>query len=160
MNFAGWVIWGFVATLVLTGILAGSQGLRITRLNLPFLVGTMFTGDRDKAKWIGFFVHLLNGWVFSFVYLAGFYLRHGSSVWLGALAGAVHGALVLLVVFPLLPGVHPRMASEHQGPVPVKPLEPPGFLALHYGRRTPLSIFAAHVVFGAILGAFYELPRL
>jgi hypothetical protein len=37
-------------------------------------------------------------------------------------------------------------------------IEPPGFLALHYGRRTPISVVVAHVVFGLMLGAFYRLP--
>ena len=32
-----------------------------------------------------------------------------------------------------------------------------GFLALNYGRRTPLVALLAHVIYGAILGAFYHL---
>jgi hypothetical protein len=36
-------------------------------------------------------------------------------------------------------------------------LQPPGFLALNYGRRTPLVTVAAHLLYGAILGAFYRL---
>lgn len=47
------------------------------------------------------------------------------------------------------------MASESRGPTVVRQLEPPGFLGLHYGTRTPLVAFAAHLVFGAILGAGY-----
>jgi len=30
-------------------------------------------------------------------------------------------------------------------------------MALNYGYRTPLSIFVAHMVFGAILGSLYHL---
>jgi hypothetical protein len=30
-------------------------------------------------------------------------------------------------------------------------------MALHYGRRTPLSVLAGHLIYGAILGAFYGL---
>ena len=33
-------------------------------------------------------------------------------------------------------------------------LEPPGLLALNYGRETPLVTLFAHVVYGAILGTF------
>ena len=54
-----------------------------------------------------------------------------------------------------LPGMHPRMASEIQGPTVVRQLEPPGFLGRNYGIRTPLSALAAHVLFGLILGALY-----
>ena len=35
--------------------------------------------------------------------------------------------------------------------------ERPGFLALHYGRRTPLATLFAHLAYGGILGAFYHL---
>jgi hypothetical protein len=49
------------------------------------------------------------------------------------------------------------MASEQYGPTVVRQLEPPGFLALHYGTRTPVSVLLAHAVFGIILGGFYSL---
>lgn len=57
---------------------------------------------------------------------------------------------------PLLPSVHPSMASEHRGPEPTRALEPPGFLALNYGRSTPVITVAAHVVYGIVLGALYR----
>jgi hypothetical protein len=56
---------------------------------------------------------------------------------------------------PALPGLHPRMASEHAGPVARRQLEPPGMFALHYGIQTPISILIAHVAFGVVLGGFY-----
>jgi hypothetical protein len=49
------------------------------------------------------------------------------------------------------------MASETHGPTASRMLEPPGFMALNYGLRTPLSVIIAHVVFGIALGAFYHL---
>ena len=69
MNVASWLLWGFVATLVLTLCLVASQELRFTRVNLPYLLGTMFTPDRSRAKLVGAFVHLLNGYVFSLLYI-------------------------------------------------------------------------------------------
>ena len=57
----------------------------------------------------------------------------------------------------IMPGLHPRMASEQQGPTVVRQLEPPGFLALNYGRRTAASVIFAHLLFGIILGSFYRL---
>jgi hypothetical protein len=53
-----------------------------------------------------------------------------------------------------LPALHPRMANEQRGPTPTRQLEPPGFLALNYGYRTPLSVVLAHVLYGAVLGLF------
>jgi uncharacterized membrane protein YagU involved in acid resistance len=156
MNVGAWLLWGFAATIVLTTLLSASQGLGVTRINLPYLLGTMVTPHRDRAKVVGAAMHVLNGMVFSAVYVAAFHVWGGSAWWKGLLIGAVHAGFVLVVLMPLLPGMHPRMASETNGPTIVRGIEPPGFLALHYGSRTPLSVFLAHLVFGAILGIFYE----
>ena len=157
MNWRGGALWGFVGTVVLTGLLAGSQGLGLTRMNIPFMLGTMVTPDRDRAKLIGFGMHLVNGWLFALVYAAAFESWRRATWWLGALIGLVHALFVLTAAIPVLPSIHPRMAGEQQGPTPARQLEPPGFLALHYGRRTPVSVVLAHVFYGAILGAFYRL---
>jgi uncharacterized membrane protein YagU involved in acid resistance len=156
MNAGSWLFWGFGATIVLTTILAASQGLGLTRMNLPYLLGTMVTSDRDRAKVVGIAIHAVNGLLFSVVYVIGFHLWGGPTWWRGLAIGAVHATFVLVVVMPALPGMHPRMASELSGPTVVRGLEPPGFLALHYGRRTPISVMFAHVVFGAILGTLYS----
>ncbi|HET8632071.1 MAG TPA: hypothetical protein VFL91_31980 [Thermomicrobiales bacterium] len=154
LNRGGSVLWGFVGTIVLTGLMSASQGLGLTRMSLPYMLGTMFTPDRDRAKLVGFGVHLLNGWWLALIYAAAFRSWRRATWWLGAVIGLVHGLFVLLLVMPTLPGLHPRMASERRGPTPTRQLEPPGFLALNYGRRTPLSVLLAHLVYGAILGAF------
>jgi len=156
VNVASWLVWGFAATVVLTAILSGSQSLGLTRMNLPYILGTMLTPDRDRAKAVGILVHLLNGWVFSLVYVAAFHQWGGPAWWKGAAIGAVHAAFVLVAGMPALPGLHPRMASEARGPTVVRQLEPAGFLALNYGRRTPISVLLAHLAFGAILGGFYR----
>ncbi len=44
------------------------------------------------------------------------------------------------------------MASETEGPTVTHLLEPPGFLGLYYGPRTPLSVLVARLIFGLILG--------
>jgi uncharacterized membrane protein YagU involved in acid resistance len=156
MNWGSWLLWGFASTVVLTSILAASQGLGMTRMNLPYLLGTMFTPNRDHAKLIGNLVHFVNGWIFSLVYVAAFHAWQEVNWWLGALIGLVHATFILTVLMAVLPSFHPRMANEERGPTVVRQLEPPGFLALHYGGRTPLSVLFAHVIFGGILGSFYR----
>ena len=141
---------------MLTSILAASQGLGMTRMNLPYLLGTMFTPNRDRAKLLGSLLHFVNGWIFSLIYVAAFHAWNQASWWLGALVGLVHGTFVLTVLMAALPSLHPRMANEQQGPTVVRQLEPPGFLALHYGVQTPLSVIASHIIFGAIIGSFYR----
>lgn len=151
------MLWGFASTVVLTSILAGSQGIGLTRMNIPYLLGTIFTPSRDKAKFIGFFFHFANGWIFSLVYVAAFHALGKATWWWGALIGLVQALFVLTMLMPIFPAMHPRMANEQYGPTVVRQLEPPGFLGLHYGIRTPISVVIAHVVFGAILGGFYTI---
>ena len=157
MNKRGVSLWGFVGTVVLTTLMAGSQGLGLSRINFPFMLGTMVTPDRNWAKLVGFGMHFVNGWIFASVYAAAFESWRRASWWLGAAIGLVHALYVLVVAMPALSAMHPRMANEQQGPTPTRQLEPPGFLALNYGRRTPISVILAHLVYGAILGAFYRL---
>jgi hypothetical protein len=120
------------------------------------MLGTMVTPNRDRAKVIGVGIHLVNGWVFSLIYVAAFHLWGGPAWWKGAAIGLVHSLFVLTAGMSAMPGIHPRMASVRQGPTVVRQLEPPGFLAIHYGIRTPISVVLAHVVFGIVLGTFYR----
>ena len=156
MSVFNWALWALVATLVLTTLASVAQGLRLTRMNIPFMLGTMVTPDRDRAKLYGFAMHLMNGWLFALVYIAIFHALHYASWWLGGILGLVHALFVLSVGMRSLPGLHPRMASEQHGPTVARQLEPPGFLALNYGVRTPIAVVVSHLVFGIILGTFYH----
>jgi len=64
-NLARLLLWGLIATVTMTTILQGSQGLGLSRLSLPFLVGTLFTANRNKAVVIGFIVYVIGGWLFA-----------------------------------------------------------------------------------------------
>jgi hypothetical protein len=55
-------------------------------------------------------------------------------------------------MLPMLPYVHPRLASPYAGPTARRRLEPPGFLGLNYGRMTPITTLVSHAAYGAILG--------
>jgi len=156
MNLLDVVVWGGIATVVMTTVLEGAMYLGWTRMSLPVILGTIFTGDRRKAAIVGFGVHLLVGYAFAIAYAAAFQSLHAASWWIGTLLGAVHAAVVL-VVMPYLPSVHPRMATEHDGPTARRALQPPGFFALNYGPRTPMFGLLAHLVYGAIMGAFYHV---
>jgi uncharacterized membrane protein YagU involved in acid resistance len=157
MNVQDVLLWGFVASLVVTAVMSAGYGLRLSRISLPLLLGTMFTANRDRAGIVGFLAHLLLGWLLAAIYALAFESWERATWWLGAIIGMVHALVVLVAVMPILPNVHPRMASERRGPEPTRQLEPPGFLALHYGRRTPLITFVAHILYGAVIGANYHL---
>ena len=61
MNWSSWLLWGFLATIVLTTISATTQGLGLTRMNFPYMLGSIFTPDRDRARFYGFWVHVAAG---------------------------------------------------------------------------------------------------
>jgi hypothetical protein len=147
------LLWGLLATLVLTIVEQGSQGLGLSRLSMPFLIGSGFTGLRARANVLGFFLNLLGGWLFAFFYFLILSALGSVHAWSGALLGLVHALFVLVVLLPLLPYVHPRMASSYDGPTRIRRLEPPGFMGLNYGYRTPLTTLVGHMLYGAILGA-------
>lgn len=157
MNVSSVLLWGFLATLVMSLAMTGSQGLGLSRMSLPFILGTMFTPNIARARLLGFVTHLATGIVFAFLYAAVFEALGRATWWLGLILGAGHGMVMLMLILPLLPGFHPRMASETTGPEPTRNLEPPGFLALNYGRRTPLVGMLGHLLYGVILGSFYQL---
>lgn len=151
------LLWGFVASGAMAVILEGSRQLGLSRMSLPFLFGTFFTGKRSHARIVGFFLYLMGGWIFAAGYALVF-THVGTAGWLlGGGLGLAHGLWLLLVFLPLLPAAHPRMATEHQGPDANRRIEPPGLVGLNYGRRTPLITLAAQVAYGGILGAFHPL---
>jgi hypothetical protein len=158
VNLSSILLWGFAATIVLTGLTILGQSLGLTRIDLPFIIGTMFVDGRDRARFIGSAVHLVNGWIFALIYALFFQNLHAATWWFGALIGATQGLFIVVAVLPVLPGVHPRMVSDFRGPEPTRLLEPPGFLAQNYGRSTAAVLVFAHAVYGLILGMFY-LPR-
>lgn len=153
MEMLRMLAWGLAATAVLTAISFSAQNLGWSRLNFPMLLGAMFTGDRAAANVLGFILYLLVGWILSLMYYVLFALIGLVGWFAGLVAGLVHGLLLLTVLLPLLPYVHPRMASPFDGPTSTRRLEPPGFLALHYGSRTPIVMLVAYAAYGAMLGA-------
>lgn len=156
MDWAGWALFGLVATTALTAIMIGAQLAGLTRLDLPLLLGTVVTPDPDRARVVGFFIHLAIGQGFALGYAASFALLDRATWWLGGLLGLLQVALALTVLVPLLAGVHPRMASDRAGPMSRAVLEPPGLLGLNYGPQTPIVAIVAHLAYGIALGVLLK----
>ena len=156
MDWAGWALFGLVATTALTAVMIAAQLTGLTRLDLPLLLGTIVTEDPDRARVAGFFIHLVVGQGFAFGYAATFALLDRATWLMGALLGLLHVAVALTVLVPLLGGVHPRIASDRAGPSSTAALEPPGLLGLNYGRQTPIVAIVAHLVYGVALGVLLK----
>jgi hypothetical protein len=151
----GAIVGGLVGTLVLTTVLRATSELGLTRMDIPFLLGTAVTEDRVRAKAIGYTLHFVFGLLFALVYFAIFLVLDASGVLLGALFGFVHALFAATaLVTVLLPVVHPRMGTGFHAAGSAPLLEPPGFLLLNYGRQTPLVTIVAHVMYGGIVGGF------
>lgn len=158
MNIWGAVAGGFVGTLVLTTALSAASEFGLTRMDLPFLLGTIVSSDRGRAKVLGYAMHFAMGLLFAMAYL-GIFAAIGQSGWeLGALFGLVHGLFAgTALVTVLLPAIHPRMGTPLSAAADQPLLEAPGFMMLNYGRRTPLATIVAHIAYGTIVGGFISL---
>jgi hypothetical protein len=149
---------GFVGTIVLTTGSRLAQELGWTRMDIPLLLGTAFTSDRNRAMVIGYAIHFANGILFSLLYGLVFEAIGRAGLLLGLALGFVHGAFAggaLLNV--LLPAVHPRMGAPWTDAREAPILEPPGFLLSNYGRSTMLLTGLLHLVYGALVGVFATL---
>ena len=155
MTLWGALAGGFVGTIVLTSGLRLAQELGWTRMDIPLLLGTVFTDDRDRATVIGVAVHFLNWLLFALGYYAIFRAVDQAGWAFGAALGVVHAALAGgLLVTLLLPAVHPRMGTPWSDAEETPLLEAPGFMLMNYGRRTALWTLLGHVAYGAIVGGF------
>src|SRR5690606_26708084 len=157
MDWTAWAVFGLVATTALTALMIGAQMGGLSRIDLPLVLGMVLTGDPDRARVLGFSMHVAAGQGFALGYAAVFVLLDRATWWLGGLPRLPHGAGALTVLLPLLPGVHPRMASHRAGPRSVAVLEPPGLLGLNYGVQTPAVALVAHVAYGATLGLLLQV---
>ena len=159
MTIWGALAGGFVGTLVLTTGMRAATELRLTRIDLPFLLGTALTADRIRARALGYALHFLFGLMFAGVYYAIFEAIDEAGWWLGAVFGLLHGVFAgTALVNVLLPLVHPRMGTTFSDASSTPLLEPPGFLLLNYGASTPLVMIAVHTVYGALVGTFTAAP--
>lgn len=160
MSLPGAIAGGLLGTLVLTTILRTSSEVGLTRIDLPFLLGTAVTVDRSRAKIIGYLAHFGFGVLFALLYAWTFFAIDRSGWLLGAIFGLAHGLFAATaLVSILLPVVHPRMGKPWTDASSSPFVEPPGFLMLNYGRGTPIVSMIAHIMYGAIVGGFASWGR-
>ena len=151
----GAIVGGLAGTVVLTTLLRAASELGLTRIDLPFLLGTAVPTDRVRAKAVGYALHFVFGVFFAIAYYAIFIVIGAAGVLLGAVFGFVHALFAgTALVNVLLPVVHPRMGTGFDAAGSSPLLEPPGFMMLNYGRETPVVNIVAHVAYGAIVGGF------
>ena len=155
MSPLGALAGGLLGTVVLTTLLRMASEFGLTRIDLPFLLGTVVTDDRMRAKVLGYLAHFAFGLLFASGYYVIFLAIDASGWLLGAVLGLVHGLFAgTALVNILLPLIHPRMGSPLTDARSTPHLETPGFMMLNYGASTPVVSTIGHVLYGAIVGGF------
>ncbi|HEX8770138.1 MAG TPA: hypothetical protein VF711_05145, partial [Acidimicrobiales bacterium] len=90
MDWAGWALFGLLATTALTAVMIAAQLAGLSRLDLPLILGTLVTEDPDRARVAGFVIHLGIGQGFALGYAASFALLGQAGWCLGGLLGLLH----------------------------------------------------------------------
>jgi hypothetical protein len=166
MGYEFWpaVIAGLLGGIVMTAMITMMRKAGKTAMDMALLQGSMFTGDRGKAKAIGLFMHLvmMSAIVFGSIYallFAWLDTEATNAWWVGALIGVVHG-IIAGMAMAMMGAMHPRMragamATAGTGSGDEVQLEPPGFFAKNYGAATPPGVLMAHVIYGLVVGLVY-----
>jgi hypothetical protein len=156
----GLVSGAMVGTSVMTALMETAQARRLTRMSLPYILGTMMSDRRSLIRVYGSLFHFVNGMLFASGYALVFERLKRSGPLTGAAVGGLHGMAALVAILPIVQDVHPRMGQEDEGPDPTPMLQPPGFMALNYGIQTPAVTMVAHLVYGGIVGTMYRLDGI
>lgn len=161
MEFEFWpaVVAGFTGGLVMTIMMQMAKSAGMTEMDMALIQGSMFTGDRGKAKAIGMFTHLvmMSGLVFGSLYAWLFSVLDVSSTqawWVGAVFGVVHGIMAGFA-FVMMPAMHPRMGPAPEPPVPGVHMPSPGLFGKNMGAMTPAGELMAHLFYGLVVGLVY-----
>ena len=140
------MVFGVVGALAISAISVGLRAVGLP-INLELLLGTSFgLAPGAPAFVIGLAMHLAIGGAFGLVYgwLFERVWNHGGAS-TGMILSFIHAALIGMTV-GLTPGLHPLVPER---------LPDPGPFFANGGALGVLSFFAAHLVYGAIVGHGY-----
>lgn len=158
------LVGGFLATAVMTVMMKMAGAAGMTQMPpMELITGSMVTGDESKAKQIGFVLHwIMMGTVVFGLGYALVFSTVGSANWLlGLGVGVVHGIVVGLVM-PMMPVMHPRMSGPTPpgGPVSIEAgevhLSAAGAFGAAWGGMTPVGMIMGHAVYGVVLALVYQ----
>ena len=142
---------GAVAAAAMGGILYMGIAVmpRQMTMNLFYMLGSMMTRNTVMAYGIGAMVHIAMGVVFALIH-TGIYqaadLESNLVAW-GLLIGFVHW-IVVGMGMGMMGSVHPRMKSGE--------LDAPGVFVKNYPTMTVMGFLMLHLVYGLLVGVFYE----
>lgn len=113
--------------------------LGIGKVDVIPAVGALVTGKIENAFSVGYLIHFVSGILFAYVYWAIILAMKLPVMWLTfALAGFIHGVIVMLLVCIAIMEHHPIARYHERGPM------------------TGLSQLLAHILYGIVVGLIVQ----
>lgn len=129
------LIGGIVGTAVMSAFLLFPRWLGIGKIDVIPAVGALITGKAENAFTPGYIIHFTSGIVFAYFYWGVISLMHLPLVWWTfAMAGFIHGIIVMLLVCIVIMEHHPIARYHERGPM------------------TGLSQLLGHILYGVVVG--------
>lgn len=140
------ILGGWVGMLLLSALLYLAPALGFPLIDIPRLIGGIFSTNADIALWLGFALFFLTGVLLFSPALAYFWMDlPGRNVgFLGAILKGLVWSLILWVVLGLL---LPVIGFLNRLPG----MENPGLFALNLGIMAALWLLLCHLAFGLAL---------
>jgi hypothetical protein len=124
-----------VGTAAMSVLLLFPRWLGVGKIDVIPAVGALITGKAENALPIGYIVHFASGIIFAYIYWGLLVLMKMPIVWWAfAMAGFIHGIVVMLLVCITVMEHHPIARYHERGPM------------------TGLAQLFAHIVYGVVVG--------
>ncbi len=146
MNILSAAIAGFVATIVFTMILMMAPKMRMPKMDIVSLLGSMFSAKSNPV--LGWTIHLMMGVVFALVYAFIWSLGFGAATWgIGLIFGVVHW-LIVGMIMGMIPMLHVGIKSGV--------VKAPGlWMTNNGGVMAFMGGLVGHAIFGAVTALVY-----
>ncbi len=119
------------------------------KMNIFNLLGTMMFREKVMVYGAGAMIHAVMSVAFAFAHVGiyqAFNLESSLAAW-GLLFGFVH-SVVAGMGMGMMPIMHLGVRSGA--------VQAPGMFAMNYPRATVMGFFMLHLLFGVLVGAFYD----
>lgn len=124
-----------MGTAAMSVLLLFPRWLGVGKIDVIPAVGALITGKAENALPIGYIVHFASGIIFAYIYWGLLVLMKMPIVWWAfAMAGFIHGIVVMLLVCITVMEHHPIARYHERGPM------------------TGLAQLFAHIVYGVVVG--------
>lgn len=149
-------VGGVVGTILLSALIHLAPALGFPFIDVPRLVGGIFTGDPTAAFWLGFWLFFVVGWlVFAPPLSVAWSMLPAEDV--GFTGAAAKGALWGAALWALSGVLLPLFGALNR--LPGAALEPPGFFALGAGPLGMLGLLLGHLAYGLAVALIAAMGR-